>query len=67
VIAVRLENVDPSFKIHRVLKNKNVEVNIKLLYDREKALYQAKNSLRVKLQEELGELDGKLDKLIGLD
>jgi hypothetical protein len=67
VIAVRLENVDPSFKIHRVLKNKNVEVNIKLLYDREKALYQAKNSLRVKLQEELGDLDGKLDKLIGLD
>jgi hypothetical protein len=49
------------------LKNKNVEVNIKLLYDREKALYQAKNSLRVKLQEELGDLDGKLDKLIGLD
>lgn len=67
VIAVRLENVDPSFKIHRVLKNKNVEVNIKLLYDREKALYQAKQSLRVKLEEELGDLDGKLDKLIGLE
>jgi hypothetical protein len=67
VIAVRLENVDPSFKIHRVLKNKNVEVNIKLLYNREKALYQAKNSVRMKLEEELGDLHGKLDKLMGLD
>ncbi len=66
IIATTLSGVDPAFKIYRNLPNKNVEVNLKILVDREQVTLQAKKALREELKERLKGLQEKVDKLLPL-
>ena len=66
VIATKLNRVDPVFIIHRDLKNKNVEVNVKLVYSKQNALRVTRDAIREKMSGELDGLQGKLDDLMGI-
>ena len=66
VIATTLSGVNPVFKIYRNLPNKNVEVNLKILVDREQVTLQAKKAIREELKERLKGLQEKVDKLLPL-
>jgi limonene-1,2-epoxide hydrolase len=67
IIATTLEQVDPAFKIYRNLPNKNVEVNIKLLYNRRQSVETAKKAIKQEMEKDLEKIQHKLDKLLGLD
>lgn len=66
VIVTTLGQVEPAFKIYRNLPNKNVEVNVKLLVNRDQVLLQAKKQVRDELRERLKGLQHKVDKLLPL-
>ncbi len=66
VIVTTLGQVEPAFKIYRNLPNKNVEVNVKLLVNRDQVLLQAKKQVRDELKERLKGLQHKVDKLLPL-
>ncbi|MCS7297283.1 MAG: hypothetical protein RMK19_05720 [Bacteroidia bacterium] len=66
VIATSIGQVEPAFKIYRVLPNKNVEVNVKLLMARDQVVQQAKKQMREELKERLKGLQDKVDKLLPL-
>lgn len=66
IIATTLGQVEPAFKIYRNLPNKNVEVNVKILVNREQVLLQAKKQIREELKERLKGLQEKVDKLLPL-
>ncbi|GIV23618.1 MAG: hypothetical protein KatS3mg025_1277 [Bacteroidia bacterium] len=66
VIVTTLSQVEPAFKIYRNLPNKNVEVNIKLLVNRDQVLLEAKKQIRQELKERLKGLQEKVDKLLPL-
>ncbi|MEN3041275.1 MAG: hypothetical protein ABDH66_07040 [Bacteroidia bacterium] len=66
IIATSIGPVEPAFKIYRNLPNKNVEVNVKLLVNREQVLLQAKKQIREELRERLKGLQDKVDKLLPL-
>lgn len=66
VIVTTLGQVEPAFKIYRNLPNKNVEVNVKLLVNRDQVLLQAKKQVRDELKERLKGLQNKVDKLLPL-
>ncbi|MCS7188784.1 MAG: hypothetical protein RMJ66_02545 [Bacteroidia bacterium] len=66
VIATTLSQVDPAFKIYKVLPNKNVEVNLKILVNREQVILEAKKQIRQELKERLKGLQEKVDKLLPL-
>ena len=66
IIATKLSRVDPVFVIHRDLKNKNVEVNVKLMYSKENALRVTRDAIREKMDTRLDGLQGKLDDLMGI-
>lgn len=67
IIATTLEQVDPAFKIYRNLPNKNVEVNVKILYNRKQAIETAKKAIKQEMEKDLDKIQQKLDKLLGLD
>lgn len=66
VIATTISGVNPAFKIYRNLPNKNVEVNLKILVDRDQVTLQAKKAIREELKERLKGLQEKVDKLLPL-
>ncbi len=66
VIVTSIGQVEPAFKIYRNLPNKNVEVNVKLLVNREQVLQQAKKQVREELRQRLQGLQDKVDKLLPL-
>ncbi|MCX7605824.1 MAG: hypothetical protein N2170_00990 [Bacteroidia bacterium] len=66
VIVTTLSQVEPAFKIYRNLPNKNVEVNLKLLVNREQVLQEAKKQVRQELRERLKGLQEKVDRLLPL-
>lgn len=66
VIVTTLSQVEPAFKIYRNLPNKNVEVNLKLLVNRDQVILEAKKQIRQELRERLKGLQDKVDRLLPL-
>jgi predicted transcriptional regulator len=67
IIATKISRIDPVFVIHRTLKNKNVEIYCKLMYDKQTAVGVAKTAIREAMREDLKQLQGKLDRMLELE
>ncbi|MEM1137178.1 MAG: hypothetical protein AAGI07_15170 [Bacteroidota bacterium] len=61
-----INEVDPVYKVYRDVGRKNVEVQLKIFYDRENAMNGAKKIIRNKLQEETNIIHEKLDNILDL-
>ncbi len=61
-----INEVDPVYKVYRDVGRKNVEVQLKIFYDRENAMNGAKKVLRNKLAEETNIIHEKLDNILDL-
>lgn len=66
VIATAIGQVEPAFKIYRNLPNRSVEVNVKLIVNRDQVTQEAKKRIREELKERLKGLQEKVDKLLPL-
>ncbi|MEI7492457.1 MAG: hypothetical protein WCK92_13740 [Bacteroidota bacterium] len=64
VIAQQLGYVDPAFKIYRDLKEKKVEVQVRLFYETAQSLVIAKKAIKKELKEKLKKTDEEVNKLI---
>ena len=64
IIAQELGRTLPLFEIYRTLKNKNVEVSVRMAYNSEKAMEIARKTLTQKLEEETDIAHDKLEKLM---
>jgi len=61
-----INEVDPVYKVYREVGRKNVEVQLKIFYDRENAMNGAKKVLKTKLEEETNIIHEKLDNILDL-
>jgi len=61
-----INEVDPVYKVYRDVGRKNVEVQLKIFYDRENAMNGAKKVIRNKLAEETNIIHEKLDNILDL-
>ena len=64
IIAQQLGFVDPAFKLYRDLKDKKVEVQVRLFYETTQSLVIAKKALRKELKEKLKKTDEEVNKLL---
>ncbi len=64
VIAQQLGYVDPAFKIYRDLKEKKVEVQVRLFYETAQSLVIAKKAIKKELKDKLKKTDEEVNKLI---
>jgi len=67
IIAQELGRSLPLFEIYRTLKNKNVEVNVRIAYNSKKAEEIAQKTIKKKLEEETEIAQDKLEKLMKWD
>ncbi len=67
IIAQDLGRTLPLFEIYRTLKNKNVEVNVRIAYNSKKAQEIARQAIKKKLEEETDIAQDKLEKLMKWD
>lgn len=67
LIANTIKRVDPVYKVYREVGKSNVEVQLKLFYNLDKALNTAKQTLRTKLADETDIIHEKLDKILKLE
>ena len=67
IIAQELGRSLPLFEIYRTLKNKNVEVNVRIAYNSKKAEEIAQKTIKKKLEEETEIANDKLEKLMKWD
>ena len=67
IIAQDLGRTLPLFEIYRTLKNKNVEVFVRMAYNSEKAMEVAQKAISKKLEEETDIAHDKLEKLMKWD
>ena len=67
LIATTIKRVDPVYKVYRNVGKSNVEVQLKLFYNLNTAMYSAKQTLRKKLEDETDIIHDKLDKVLQLD
>ena len=61
-----INEVDPVYKVYREVGRKNVEVQLKIFYDRDNAMNGAKKVIRNKLEEETNIIHEKLDNILDL-
>ncbi|MDW7694635.1 hypothetical protein R9C00_07770 [Flammeovirgaceae bacterium SG7u.111] len=61
-----ITQVDPVYKVYRDVGDKNVEVQLKIFYNRDEAYNNAKRVVRKKLEEETTIIHQKLDNLLDL-
>ncbi|UZR95121.1 hypothetical protein [Chondrinema litorale] len=61
-----INEVDPVYKVYREVGRKNIEVQLKIFYDRENAMNGAKKVIRNKLEEETNIIHEKLDNILDL-
>lgn len=66
MIAVELGYIDPSFKIYRNVGDKNIEVQVRVFYDRRQSMEIAKKVVRKELKEKLKLNEEKLEKIMGI-
>jgi hypothetical protein len=67
LITMELGYVDPFFKIYRDMKDKKVQVKVRLFYDRTQSLDIAKKVVRKEIKDKLKLNEKKLEKLMGID
>ena len=67
IIAQELGRTLPLFEIYRTLDNKNVEVDVRIAYNSQKAMEVAQRTLSKKLEEETDIAHDKLEKLMKFD
>ena len=67
IIATELGFIDPAFKIYRKVGSENIEVQVRVFYDRRQSLQIAKKVVQKELKEKLQVNEQQLDKLMGLD
>jgi len=67
IIAQDLGRTLPLFEIYRTLDNKNVEVDVRIAYNSQKAMEVAQRTISKKLEEETDIAHDKLEKLMKFD
>ncbi len=67
IIATELGFIDPAFKMYRKVGSENIEVQVRVFYDRRQSLQIAKKIVQKELKEKLQVNEQQLDKLMGLD
>ena len=63
---MQLGYVNPEFKLYRDLKDKKVEVQVRLFYDVKQSLEIAKKVIRKELKDKMKLNEQQLDKLVGM-
>jgi ABC-type phosphate transport system auxiliary subunit len=64
IIAQQMGYINPAFKLYRDLKDKKVEVQVKIFYEAKQSLVLAKKAIRKELKEKLQKTDEQVDKLL---
>jgi len=64
IIAQQLGYVNPSYKIYRELKDKKIEVQVKIFYETAQSLVIAKKAIKKELKEKLKKTDEEVNKLL---
>jgi len=64
IIAQQLGYINPNFKIYRDLKDKKIEVQIRIFYETKQSFAIAKKAIRKELKEKLKKTDEQVDKLL---
>lgn len=64
IIAQQMGYINPSFKIYRDLKDKKVEVQVRIFYETSQSWAIAKKAIRKELKEKLKKTDEEVDKLL---
>lgn len=64
IIAQQFGYVNPNFKMYRDLKDKKVEVQVRIFYELKQSLAIAKKTIRKELKEKLKKTDEQVDKLL---
>jgi hypothetical protein len=64
IIAQQLGYVDPAFKIYRDLKDKKVEVSVRLFYEAAQSLVIAKKAIKKEMKDKLKKTDDEVNKLL---
>jgi len=67
MIATELGFIDPAFKIYRNVGDKNIEVQVRVFYDRRQSMDIAKKIVRKELKEKLKLNEEKLEKIMGIN
>jgi len=66
IIAMQLGYIDPVFKIYRNVGADNIEVQVRIFYDRKQSMDIAKKAVRKELKEKLKMNEEQLNKLMGI-
>ena len=64
IIAQQLGYVNPAFKIYRDLKDKKIEVQVRLFYESAQSLVIAKKAIKQELKDKLKKTDAEVNKLV---
>ncbi|MCX6287985.1 MAG: hypothetical protein NTY96_12810 [Bacteroidetes bacterium] len=64
IIAQQLGYVNPAFKIYRDLKDKKIEVQVRLFYETAQSLVIAKKAIKKELKDKLKKTDDEVNKLL---
>ncbi|MFL5728918.1 MAG: hypothetical protein ACJ75J_05455 [Cytophagaceae bacterium] len=67
IIATQLGYIDPVFKIYRNVGSDNVEVQVRIFYDRKQSMDIAKKAVKKELREKLKMNEEQLNKLMGIE
>jgi hypothetical protein len=64
IIAQQLGYINPAFKLYRDLKDKKIEVQVRIFYETSQSLAIAKKAVKKELKEKLKKTDEEVDKLL---
>jgi len=64
IIAQQLGYINPNFKIYRDLKDKKIEVQVRIFYETKQSFAIAKKAIRKELKDKLKKTDEQVDKLL---
>lgn len=64
IIAQQLGYINPAFKLYRDLKDKKIEVQVRIFYETAQSLAIAKKAIKKELKEKLKKTDEEVDKLL---
>ena len=64
IIAQQMGYINPAFKIYRDLKDKKIEVQVRIFYETKQSVIIAKKAIRQELKDKLKKTDEQVDKLL---
>jgi hypothetical protein len=64
IIAQQLGYINPAFKLYRDLKDKKIDVQVRIFYETSQSLAIAKKAVKKELKEKLKKTDEEVDKLL---